>query len=279
MNKTKPFWKSNGFWGSLVMLGALAAQGLGLVDQVAPTEQTELVEGIMQVIAAAGGVWALIGRLAAKKKVTLRCLVIFLMLGLMAGASGCSSLGDNVLGGEAVNTGPTIKEYDQAGRVIKETSGGNKTDASLFVEKQAAQNIAMLVNQKPTWELVAAKGQDITMSGVEAIRVYNSSMTPRQLQQLKTWYMALFGEGGPAALQALVNGWQSHNITEGGKALFAAGVSRTHINGVKITGTGGSAAGMTVGSGTVTGAGSQPTTQTDDHRRITTITNEPAEGQ
>jgi hypothetical protein len=66
------------------------------------------------------------------------------------------------------------------------------TFASLFVGKQAAQNIAMLMNQKPTWELVATEGKDITMSGVKAVRVHNSSMTTRQLQQLKTWYMSLF---------------------------------------------------------------------------------------
>lgn len=63
MNDTKPWWQSNGVWGSAVGL-------IGAVLKISPADQAaivSLIDSAMIVLGTAVGLW---GRLTAKKKLT-----------------------------------------------------------------------------------------------------------------------------------------------------------------------------------------------------------------
>lgn len=66
MNGTKPWYTSKTIWGSLV---AILASLLGLWDfDVSAQDQARLVDTIVQLLGAGGGLLALVGRLVAVRR-------------------------------------------------------------------------------------------------------------------------------------------------------------------------------------------------------------------
>lgn len=67
MTATKPWYQSKTVWGSLI---AVIAAILGVWDvRIAPAEQARVVELIVQLTGAFGGLVALIGRFAASRRI------------------------------------------------------------------------------------------------------------------------------------------------------------------------------------------------------------------
>jgi hypothetical protein len=64
---TKPWWSSKGTIGAIV---AVLALGLGMAGyQISPEMQSEVVQAVFNVIALAGALVGLVGRLTASKRV------------------------------------------------------------------------------------------------------------------------------------------------------------------------------------------------------------------
>lgn len=65
--ETKKWWQSKTIWGGVVAIGAAAAGAFGhAVDQ---DTQDQVVELIMAIVGAAGGLLAIYGRLKADKEI------------------------------------------------------------------------------------------------------------------------------------------------------------------------------------------------------------------
>lgn len=64
---TKPWWASKGTIGAIV---AVLALGLGMAGyQISPEMQSEMVQAVLNVVALAGALVGLVGRLTASKRV------------------------------------------------------------------------------------------------------------------------------------------------------------------------------------------------------------------
>jgi hypothetical protein len=67
VSDTKPWWASKGTIGAIV---AVLALGLGMAGyQISPEMQSEVVQAVFNVIALAGALVGLVGRLTASKRV------------------------------------------------------------------------------------------------------------------------------------------------------------------------------------------------------------------
>lgn len=67
MEDTKKWWQSKGVIGSAVALVALAARFFGY--EIDPQAETQLTSSVLDGIAAAGALIALIGRIVADKRI------------------------------------------------------------------------------------------------------------------------------------------------------------------------------------------------------------------
>jgi len=67
MTENKPWYFSRTIWAALITVAAAGAGLAGLT--ITDADQTLLTDSILQAIAAAGGVLAIIGRLAAKNRI------------------------------------------------------------------------------------------------------------------------------------------------------------------------------------------------------------------
>jgi|DEB0MinimDraft_10_1074344.scaffolds.fasta_scaffold10724_6 uncharacterized membrane protein len=65
-NDSKAWWQSKTIWGGLVVVIAVIAQAFGYT--ISEGQQADLVDIILSVVAAAGGVMAIAGRVMASKK-------------------------------------------------------------------------------------------------------------------------------------------------------------------------------------------------------------------
>jgi hypothetical protein len=67
MNDTKKWWQSKGVIGSIVSILALGARFLGY--DIDPTAEQQIALIVLEAIAAAGALLALIGRIVADKRI------------------------------------------------------------------------------------------------------------------------------------------------------------------------------------------------------------------
>jgi len=67
MFETKSLLASKTVWGGLIAIGAAVGNYFGL--DVAPTEQAELTQAFVSAAAAIGGIFAIVGRVLAKKEI------------------------------------------------------------------------------------------------------------------------------------------------------------------------------------------------------------------
>lgn len=63
----KQWWQSRTVWGGIIVIFAVIGQYLGY--QITAEQQASIVESIMELIAAAGGMIAIFGRIAANEKI------------------------------------------------------------------------------------------------------------------------------------------------------------------------------------------------------------------
>lgn len=80
------------------------------------------------------------------------------------------------------------------------------TDESVFHAEQAALKRAALANRKPLLEIIARPGEDISFTGVEAIRVYAESDTEALVQYQSQWADAAKDNVGFLSIAAM--GWK-----------------------------------------------------------------------
>ncbi len=71
MDDTKPWWQSRGIWGGLIALVATAVSVL-LHKTIPADSQSALVDGIIALAQAVGGILAVWGRATAIEKVALK---------------------------------------------------------------------------------------------------------------------------------------------------------------------------------------------------------------
>lgn len=65
-DNTKTWLQSRTIWGALIAIAASAASLAGI--EVEAGEQAELVDGIMALVGAGGGILAVFGRIAARRR-------------------------------------------------------------------------------------------------------------------------------------------------------------------------------------------------------------------
>jgi len=67
MEDTKKWWQSSSIWGSVVAIGAVAAGFFGL--DLDADAQAGITEAVLAIVAAAGGLLAIYGRVKASSSI------------------------------------------------------------------------------------------------------------------------------------------------------------------------------------------------------------------
>ena len=65
-DNSKTWLQSKTIWGALIAIAASAASLAGV--EIEAGEQTEILDGIISLVAAGGGILAIIGRIAARSR-------------------------------------------------------------------------------------------------------------------------------------------------------------------------------------------------------------------
>jgi len=147
MQQVKPFYKSKGVIGSIVVLVGVIVQALGYT--FGPDEQQLAVTLVSAIIEALGGLVALWGRITATKQIKTAKpaslpaagLLLLVCVGLALGGSGCASKEE-------------VLAYYNAQVLAQQ--------AKATVESQ----------KKPLLRIEAKDGQDISFTGLKALEVY-----------------------------------------------------------------------------------------------------------